>query len=292
LERLDNINLELEEWKQKYEDLEGEKQKLFEEMQNEISNKNVDLNNLQNCNNEMFKYIRQLEKSEHHFIVKDMANISKRQQKRRIQELGSRAKKALWFTKRFGLEIESLNFFNYKSGDKYSFSNKDTSPVEISPSSSSSSPSSAHTPEAMPYEEECLTSSPIDVSNSSSPTTCPSTSEAVKTRFKQYENLTELEKCKVESILFLMDTFAVGDAFIQELCMTVDGMPKSYLIKQCRDKLNSTCIVKPTPGSEAGAHISFKASLINKLRQLVSITKLLISLWLLKIMFSLGSIHN
>ena len=41
----------------------------------------------------------------------------------------------------------------------------------------------------------------------------------------------------METILFLMDKFAVGDAFIHELSMVVDSMPKSYLIKQRRNKL-------------------------------------------------------
>ena len=53
--------------------------------------------------------------------------------------------------------------------------------------------------------------------------------------------------------------------------MSLDGMPKSYLIKQCRNKLNSACAIKPTPGEEPGAHISFKESLVNQLQQLVSI---------------------
>ena len=71
-------------------------------------------------------------------------------------------------------------------------------------------------------------------------------------------------------MLFLIDKFSVGDAFIHELSMAVNGMPKSYLTKQCQDKLNSTCLVKPTPGAEPGAQVSFKESLINKLRLLVS----------------------
>ena len=74
----------------------------------------------------------------------------------------------------------------------------------------------------------------------------------------------------METILFLMDKFAVGDVFIHELTMSVDGLPKSYLIKQCRDKLNGSCAVKPTPGAEPGAQISFKDSLVNKLQLLVS----------------------
>ena len=74
----------------------------------------------------------------------------------------------------------------------------------------------------------------------------------------------------METVLFLMDAFSLGDAFIHELSMAVKGMPKSYLIKQCRDKLNSTCLVKPTPRAEPGAQVSFKESLINNLRLLVS----------------------
>ncbi len=74
----------------------------------------------------------------------------------------------------------------------------------------------------------------------------------------------------MEAILFLMDKFAVGDAFIHELSMIIDGMPRSYLIKQCRNKLNSICAVKPTPGPEPGAQLSFKDSLVNKLQLMVS----------------------
>ena len=88
--------------------------------------------------------------------------------------------------------------------------------------------------------------------------------------WKQYSSLSDKHKCKVETVLFLIDKFSVGDAFIHELSMAVNGMPKSYLIKQCQDKLNSTCLVKPTPGTEPGAQVSFKESLINKLRLLVS----------------------
>ena len=75
---------------------------------------------------------------------------------------------------------------------------------------------------------------------------------------KQFDSVTEADKTTIETVLFLMDKFAVGDAFIHELSMVVDGMPKSYLIKQCRDKLNSTCSVKPIPGGTCGAQVSNK----------------------------------
>ena len=75
----------------------------------------------------------------------------------------------------------------------------------------------------------------------------------------------------MEAILFLMDKFAVGDTFIHELSMVSDGMPRSCLIKQCRNRLNSICTVKPTPVPEPGAQLSFKESLVNKLKLMVSI---------------------
>ena len=94
--------------------------------------------------------------------------------------------------------------------------------------------------------------------------------ETPRSRTKQYDSLTDEVKCQVEEILFLMDKFAVGDVFIHELSMILDGMPKSYLIKQCRDKLNSMCIIKPTPGKEAGAQISFRDALVDNLQKMVS----------------------
>ncbi len=69
-----------------------------------------------------------------------------------------------------------------------------------------------------------------------------------------------------------MDTFAVVDAFIHEMTMMVDdGMPRSYLNKQCREKLNiNVCAVKPTPGLEPGAQLSFRDVLISNLKLMVS----------------------
>ncbi len=98
----------------------------------------------------------------------------------------------------------------------------------------------------------------------------PESSKQGRSRGKQFDSVTEADKSTIETVLFLMDKFAVGDAFIHELSMVFDGMPKSYLIKQCRDKLNSTCSVKPIPGGQCGAQVSFKESLINKLKQLVT----------------------
>ncbi|KAJ7382866.1 hypothetical protein OS493_032235 [Desmophyllum pertusum] len=56
--------------------------------------------------------------------------------------------------------------------------------------------------------------------------------------------------------------------------MQINGMPRPYLIKECRDKLNSSCAVKPTRGPEPGAQISFREFLIRKLKLLLKKGKL------------------
>ena len=50
--------------------------------------------------------------------MKDFANLSKHQQKRRVQALGSRAEKVLWFVSNFGLELDTILFCD-KGGKKY-----------------------------------------------------------------------------------------------------------------------------------------------------------------------------
>ena len=230
-ERLDNLNVELEEWKKQFHNLEKEKELLFNEMRNQ---KDLEISNVVHENEEMRKYVRKLEKKSEDncsSVIKNIGDLSKRQQKRRMQALCTRAQKALWFAKHFGLELERLEFLD-SNGQKYGWS----------------------------------TSSSLGATSPVSPE-IPSTAEITH----QYDQLSSDGKCKVEAILFLMDKFAVGDAFIHELSMVVEGMPRSYLIKQCRNKLNSICSVKPTPGAAPGAQLSFRDSLVNKLRLMVSI---------------------
>ena len=115
---VDNLNLELEEWKKQYKNLEKEKERLFLEMKSE---KEIKISSLVNENEEIKKYVRKLEKEGEGSItagIKNMADLSKRQQNRRLHGLGTRAQKALWFGKHFGLEIDRLEFLDNK-GQKY-----------------------------------------------------------------------------------------------------------------------------------------------------------------------------
>lgn len=69
--------------------------------------------------------------------------------------------------------------------------------------------------------------------------------------------LSDDEKAKVERVLFLQDKFCAGDAFYHVLTMVVDGLPKSYLVKQRREQLSSIYHVPHTPGSTEGAQLMF-----------------------------------
>ena len=273
-ERLNNVNQELEEWRQKFKNLEEEKEKLFDEMQEYKLKNTDDLNARVSClqfeNESMKQYVRKLEReSDINFpkSMKDIIDLSKRQQKRRVEAVATRAEKALWFSQRFGLKIESLEFSDRKGQIHGWKSDKQTTMQNAhtpSPPCSNSTPVSNNTPVPIIADEN-----PKTPSENHDQSPLPTNSQP-QSKTKQYDSLSEICKKNVEAILFLMDKFSVGDAFVHEMSMIVDGMPRSYLIKQCRDKLNSTCAVKPTPGPEPGAQVSFRDALINKLKLQVS----------------------
>ena len=284
MERTKNLNMAVEEWKKKFKNLEEEKKLLYTEMmEHHLKEKQCleeKIHDLDNDKENMRKYITELEKASNPPGMKDFADLSKRQQKRRVQALSSRAEKALWFVSHFGLELDAIQFRD-KSGQKHPMKLK----THVQPSTVEATPSTQTTPtpsgvplqpqtaqfESLTYQPSLPSTSEANyVTNQMTSETSASQQSTKKNRWRQYENISEDDKCKVESLLFLMDKFAVGDAFLHEISMVIDGMPKSYLVKQCRDKLNSTCNIRPTPGSDPGAQISFKESLSSKLKILVS----------------------
>ena len=93
------------------------------------SEKETQLSSLVSANEEMKKNVRKLEKGNEGSItagIKNMGDLSKRQQNRQLQALGTRAHKALWFAKYFGREIERLEFL-HNNGQKYGWSNSSNS---------------------------------------------------------------------------------------------------------------------------------------------------------------------
>ena len=88
-----------------------------------------------------------------------------------------------------------------------------------------------------------------------------------------YKDLPEEEKQKVRNILFILDKFCIGEAAYHELTMVSpdSDLPRSYLIKQCKEDLKSICHITRTPGSAQGAQIDFIKELQSVIQKKVCI---------------------
>ncbi|CAB4040368.1 Hypothetical predicted protein, partial [Paramuricea clavata] len=130
---------------------------------------------------------------------KDISEVIKKS--RTLKKYLSRANVALWFSRSFGLQVESLIVSEVKSG---------------------------------------------------------------------FDALSVDDKSKVEKVLFLLDRFCVGDHFYHELSMVINGLPKSYLVKQRRDQLNKMCHINALPGDQEGAQVSFKELLKERVQNYIT----------------------
>ena len=205
---------------------------------------------------------------------------------RRIKELKTRAQKALHFCTLLGLELDLLRLNDPEGLKTYtvSLSDESLSPQTESKfansnfcvSSTSDNCSCQFTTSAtlLQGNSPALTSTNSSCSfatNIPLPTSpdgglqSQSTDQASNKKETQYSRISEDDKARVESILFLIDKFGVGDEFMHELTMTVEGLPKSYLFKQCSNALNESCYIKSTPGKAPGAQHSF-SKLLKDLR--------------------------
>lgn len=74
---------------------------------------------------------------------------------------------------------------------------------------------------------------------------------------KAYECLSDEDKDKVKQILYITDKFCIGEAAYREFTMQPGGeqLPRSYLIKQCKNDLNQLCHISRTPGKAEGAQL-------------------------------------
>ena len=120
---------ELNEWKRKYSNLKEELGRLHREMMEEMKKQNKVIEDQQKTNEELVKYIKQLENV--HKIGglenkgKDIGYVKKKS--RTLKTFMSRAQTALWFSKSFGLELESLVVTETKTGTVHVLGNLDSS---------------------------------------------------------------------------------------------------------------------------------------------------------------------
>ncbi|XP_028417141.1 uncharacterized protein LOC114541415 [Dendronephthya gigantea] len=214
---LNNVNDELTEFRKKYENLEKEKEKLYNEMATTIKQKDTMITELQKNNRELEQYAQILENSIGISAYKGKSVSDVKNKTRTLKSFLSRAQVALWFSSSFGIELESLAVKETVSGEIHNL--------------------------------KCEQSIPSEPSD-------PSNEERNNASLPKFNNLSPEDKTKVEQILFLVDKFCVGDVFYHELSMLVEGLPRSYLVKQCRKELNKMCHIDPLKGEYKGAKVS------------------------------------
>ncbi|CAB4000958.1 Hypothetical predicted protein [Paramuricea clavata] len=115
----ENICDELEKWKQSYQDLHEEKEKLYLEIVSAIQ-ESEEIKNLNEVNKELLDYMDCLEQK-HNFKNqgKDVAHVAKKS--RTLNTFMSQTKLALWFMKSFGLELTELKAREQQTGIVLSF---------------------------------------------------------------------------------------------------------------------------------------------------------------------------
>ena len=79
-----------------------------------------------------------------------------------------------------------------------------------------------------------------------------------------FEKLPDEEKKKIETLLYILDTFYVSDAAYHEIALTSDsGLPSKHLIVQCRNSLSSLFTIHRCSGGVPGAYVDFEEQIAN-----------------------------
>ena len=71
----------------------------------------------------------------------------------------------------------------------------------------------------------------------------------------------------MKSVLFLPDKFCISDTAYHELTLTSGGqdLPRSYLIKQCKENLNLLCHISRTLGEADSAQLNLEEELKSRI---------------------------
>ena len=83
-------------------------------------------------------------------------------------------------------------------------------------------------------------------------------------------DLSEDDQCNLKKVLFLLETFCVGNEFYHELSILSEDLSRSYLIKQQRSNLNKTYHMERTLGQFPGAKIYYTSTLANHVRDVLT----------------------
>ena len=84
-----------------------------------------------------------------------------------------------------------------------------------------------------------------------------------------FQELPEKDRDTIRTVLYIMDRYCVSDSAYHEMTVIIDGLPRSYLVKQCRKSLSSTCHITRTPGKQPAAQMSLKEELQEQIKKKV-----------------------
>jgi len=119
---LDLSRNELSDWKEKYHELEAEKQRLITEMRDVLRKKEDEIIELETAGKQLREYVDNLERQPGLTCQgKKVREVGQKQKQRKLKVLKERAECAFWFAKSFGLDITCLKFKDAKSNETYSF---------------------------------------------------------------------------------------------------------------------------------------------------------------------------
>ncbi|PFX14072.1 hypothetical protein AWC38_SpisGene21809 [Stylophora pistillata] len=109
---------EINRWRTKHKNIEQEREELFKEMTQTIEEKDRVISHLQNTNKQLEDYLVYLEKLSINAEYKGKPVSSSQNKARTLKHFLIRPETALWFSKYFGLDIESILVKESDSGDQ------------------------------------------------------------------------------------------------------------------------------------------------------------------------------
>lgn len=114
-EEIEQLENKIEEWRKSYSNLEQCLKDLYSSLVEEIRNKNAEINELKNVNKQLEDYITELEGKAYTYKGKSLSESKNKT--RTIKSFLTRAQRALWFSKWFGIEVEAVVIKDVTGGD-------------------------------------------------------------------------------------------------------------------------------------------------------------------------------
>jgi hypothetical protein len=74
--------------------------------------------------------------------------------------------------------------------------------------------------------------------------------------------LPEEERQKFKDLLFILEKNNVSESAYRELTVFCDGLPRKYLVSQCREDINNLYHFERIPGNIPGAYVSLESESI------------------------------